>query len=48
MFTARAAISATVTSDITACSANSSFDQRESGVVSAGENAVEFVNDTYR
>ena len=48
MFTARAAISATVTSEIAACRANSSFAQRESGNVSVGENAVELVNDTYR
>ena len=34
MFTARAAIRATVTSEIAACRANSSFAQRESGNVS--------------
>src|SRR5437763_15958174 len=39
MLTARAAISATVTSEIAACRANSSFAQRESGNVSVGENA---------
>ena len=48
MFTAWAAISATVTNEIAACRANSSFAQRESGKVSVGENAVELVNDTYR
>src|SRR5882724_1174851 len=48
MFTARAAMSATVTNDTAACTAKSTFDQRESGIVSVGENAVEFVNETYR
>lgn len=43
MFTARAAISATVTREIADCSMKSTFAQRDSGKVSVGENAVELV-----
>ena len=48
MFTARATISAPTASDTAACSIIASFDQRDSGIVSVGLNAVAFVKATYR
>ena len=46
MFTARAATSRSVTSERLDCTSISSFAVRESGSVSVGLNALEFVNDT--
>ena len=48
MFTARAAINATVINEITDCTMKSTFTHRDKGIVSVGENAVEFVYDTNR
>ena len=48
MLTARATMSAPTASDTEACSIIASFDQRDSGIVSVGLNAVALVKATYR
>jgi hypothetical protein len=46
MFTARATMSAPTVRDTAACSIIAVFDQRDSGMVSVGLNAVALVNAT--